>query len=64
MPKMKTNKSMKARFRVTGTGKLVRGRPGRRHLMTKKSAKCKRQSRCPAFVAPAQTKMYSRLIGA
>lgn len=64
VPKMKTKKAMKARFRVTGTGKLVRGRPGRRHILTKKRAKRKRQLRRPAFVATEQTKMYSRLIGA
>ena len=42
VPKMKTRKAVKARFRVTGTGKLKRTRPGRRHMLTKKSAKRKR----------------------
>jgi len=42
VPKMKTNKSVKSRFKVTGTGKLKRTRPGRRHILTKKTAKRKR----------------------
>ncbi len=33
---MKSNKAVAARFKVTGTGKLVRRHPGRRHILTKK----------------------------
>ena len=43
MPKLKTNKSVAKRFKVTGTGKIVRKRPGRAHLMRKKNAKRKRR---------------------
>lgn len=63
MPKMKTNKAVKARFKVTGTGKLVRNRPGRRHILTKKSSKRKRHLKRPAVVDKGQTKMYSRMMG-
>jgi large subunit ribosomal protein L35 len=63
MAKMKTRKAVKARFKVTGTGKLVRQRPGRRHILTKKSSKRKRQLRRPALVDSGQTKMYARLMG-
>ncbi|MBI2743429.1 MAG: 50S ribosomal protein L35 [Chlamydiales bacterium] len=62
MPKMKTRKSVKSRFKVTGTGKLLRQRPGRRHKLTKKSAKRKRHLRKDAVVDAGQTKMYRRLI--
>ena len=64
MPKMKTNKAMKARFKVTGTGKVMRGRPGRRHILTKKSSKRKRNLARPAMVAnKAQASMIKRLLG-
>lgn len=39
----KTKKSVAKRFKITGTGKIVRAKAGRRHLATKKSAKRKRQ---------------------
>lgn len=63
MPKMKTHKASKARFRVTGTGKLKRGRPGKRHILTKKTSKRKRQLRQPGLVSDAQLKMYKRIMG-
>lgn len=63
MTKMKTVKAIKARFKVTATGKLKRQRPGKRHILTKKSSKRKHHLETPAFVAPAQAAMYKRLIG-
>lgn len=63
MPKMKTNKSVASRFKVTGSGKLKRGRPGKRHILTKKTSKRKRQLSTPALVDDAQLKMYKRVMG-
>jgi large subunit ribosomal protein L35 len=63
MPKMKTRKAVSAKFKVTGTGKLVRNRPGRRHLLTKKSSKRKRHLKKQQLVSKGQVKMYSRLMG-
>ncbi len=63
MPKMKPRKSMLARFKVTGKGKLKRARPGRRHILTKKTSKRKRKLRRSALVDKGQTKMYARLMG-
>ncbi len=37
MPKIKTNRSAAKRFRMTGSGKIVRRRQGLRHILTKKS---------------------------
>lgn len=62
MPKMKTKKAVKARFKLTGTGKLLRTRPGKRHILTKKSSKRKRQLRKYALVDDSQLKMYKRLM--
>ncbi len=45
MPKMKTNKTVAKRFRKTGTGKLMHVQRNKRHILTKKTAKRKRQLR-------------------
>ncbi len=58
MPKMKTNKSVASRFRVTASGKLKRTKPGKRHILTKKSPKRKRNLSKSALVHDGQLKMY------
>ncbi len=63
MPKMKTRKAMKKRFKVTGTGKLMRSHPGRRHILTKKASKRKRRLKKQVLVDKGQVKMYKRLMG-
>ena len=55
---METRKAVKAKFKVTGTGKLLRNRPGRRHILTKKSSKRKRSLAKQVVVDHGQTKMY------
>lgn len=60
---MKTRKAVVSRFKVTGTGKLKRGHPERRHNLTKKSSKRKRHLATPALVDEGQLKMYKRLMG-
>ena len=45
MPKIKTNKAMKKRYRITKNGKVVANKTKRRHMMTDRSPKSKRQSR-------------------
>lgn len=63
MPKMKTKKALKGKFKLTGTGKLLRQRPGRRHLLTHKTGKRKRQLRRPDLVTDTHLKTYKRLMG-
>ena len=63
MPKMKTRKAVKARFKVTGTGKLKRMRPGRRHILTKKSANRKRSLAKSRLVDEGQVKMFKIMMG-
>ena len=46
----KTRKSVAKRFRVTATGKLVRSKASRRHLLSSKSSKLKRNMAKPALV--------------
>jgi large subunit ribosomal protein L35 len=45
MPKMKTSRSAAKRFKMTGTGKIVRNKAYKRHILTKKSTKRKRNLR-------------------
>ena len=45
MPKMKTNKAAARRFKITGTGKVMRTQSGTRHINEWMSAKVKRKLR-------------------
>lgn len=63
MPKMKPKKAVLARFRVTGTGKIKRRKPGRRHLLAGKATKRKRRLRKDALVDKGFVKTYKRLMG-
>ena len=63
MSKMKTKKGIKKRFKVTGTKKLKRTRPGRRHLLTKKPSNRKRKLRKRPLMDKTQLRTYSRLLG-
>jgi len=40
---IKTKKSVAKRFKITATGKVLRSRAGRRHLLTGKSSKRRRR---------------------
>lgn len=50
--KLKTHKGVKKRFRKTGTGKLMRNRANKRHILTSKSRNRKRRLSAPTQVAP------------
>ncbi len=43
MPKLKTHRGAKKRFKVTATGKIKRGHSHARHILTKKTTKRKRK---------------------
>jgi large subunit ribosomal protein L35 len=45
MPKMKTKSGAKKRFRVRGSGSIKRAHAGKRHILTKRKTKNKRQLR-------------------
>ena len=45
MPKMKTKSAAKKRFKVTGTGKLMKMKAYKSHILTKKTTKRKRNLR-------------------
>lgn len=51
MPKLKTNRAAAKRFRATASGAYKRGQSHKRHILTKKSSKRKRQLRGEVLVA-------------
>ena len=63
MPKMKTHSGAKKRFRVTGTGKLMRAQRNGRHLLEHKSSRRTRRIAGDVEVAPADVKRIKRLLG-
>ena len=63
--KMKTHKGAAKRFKVTASGKVRRYKAYKSHILTKKSAKRKRNLRRPGIVATkGDTKRIKRLIQA
>ena len=62
MPKMKTNRSAAKRFKVTGTGKLKRFKAYKRHILTKKSAKTKRNLRHATMVDSTNVKTMKKIM--
>ena len=63
MPKTKTHSAAKKRFKVTGTGKLLRRRAMKSHLLEKKSPKRKRGFRKQNAVDESDTREVRRLLG-
>jgi len=62
MPKLKTHKGTKARFKITGRGKVVAMRSGKRHLNFKKSGGRIRQGRTDLVISEADTKRIKALL--
>jgi large subunit ribosomal protein L35 len=62
MPKIKTHKGAKKRFKFTGTGKVVRHSSHTGHLFTNKSAKRKRNLRKSKLVDKTDERRIKRLM--
>lgn len=62
MPKLKTKKAVKKRFRLTKKGKIKRSRSSKRHILTKKSGKRRRALRKSAFVQKTEAKTIKKLL--
>ena len=62
MPKQKTHSASKKRFKVTGTGKIMRSQAYKKHILTKKTTKRKRNLRKSLVVAPANQANIRQLI--
>ncbi len=62
MPKMKTTKAAAKRFKTTGTGKLKRNKAYKRHILTKKSQKRKRNLRKAAMTDATNVKSIKKIL--
>jgi len=60
---MKTKRAAAKRFRVTGSGNLRRGKQGKRHILTGKPRKQKRNLRGTTLVSPQDEKRVKRILG-
>lgn len=64
MPKMKTHKGLKKRFKVSARGKVKHYKPGKSHLLSVKTGKRKRRLRKPLVVSlKAFSKKIRRMLG-
>lgn len=64
MPKGKTNSGAKKRFKLTGSGKIVRKHAFHSHILTKKSNKRKRNLVQSTLVFKGDEKRILALLGA
>jgi len=63
MPKIKTHKGAAKRFKVTGSGKIVREKAYKGHILTKKNSKRERRLSKRYEVAASDKKKVRRLLG-
>ncbi len=62
MPKMKSHRGVAKRFRLSGTGKVMRRKSSGNHFLIKKSGSQKRRISGMAVVGP-EAKTIKRLLG-
>ena len=63
MPKMKSHSGTKKRFRITGSGKVMREQAGGRHLLEHKSSKKTRDISKDLVLPAPQAKKINKLLG-
>ncbi|HMM83165.1 large subunit ribosomal protein L35 [Cryobacterium mesophilum] len=63
MPKQKTHSGAKKRFKITGSGKLMKQQAGMRHNLEVKSGQRKRRLNQDEPVAKADVKAINKLLG-
>lgn len=62
MPKLKTHSGAKKRFKITGTGKIMRRRTNKSHLLTGKPSRRTRRLRHSALVSKSEYTNIKRLL--
>ncbi|MGH7466716.1 MAG: 50S ribosomal protein L35 [Longimicrobiales bacterium] len=62
MPKMKRNKSVSKRFKITAKGKVKRRRANKSHILTKKAPKRKRHLRDAKIAAPGDARRVKKML--
>ena len=63
MPKNKNHSGAKKRFRLTGSGKLMREQANRRHLFEHKPSTRTRRLAMDVAVAPSDAKKIKKMLG-
>ncbi len=63
MPKMKTHRGAAKRFKITGTGRILRRKAFRAHLLEKKASKRTRRLKRPSELVGGDRKHAERLLG-
>jgi large subunit ribosomal protein L35 len=63
MPKMKTHSGTSKRFRLTGSGKIMRRRANTNHLLEHKSSRVTRRLANEVTLAPSDVKEIKKLLG-
>jgi len=63
MPKMKTHSGSAKRFRLTGTGKVIRRRANMNHLLEHKASRRTRRLSREMTLAPSDVKKIKKLLG-
>ncbi|WP_437582170.1 50S ribosomal protein L35 [Paramicrobacterium sp. CJ85] len=63
MPKQKTHSGAKKRFKVTGSGKIMKQQAGMRHNLEVKASHRKRRLNQDQVLSPHDTKMAKKLLG-
>jgi large subunit ribosomal protein L35 len=63
MPKMKSHSGASKRFRLTGTGKVVRRRANRAHYLERKPSTMTRRLAGYVELAPQDAKKIKKLLG-
>jgi large subunit ribosomal protein L35 len=63
MPKQKTHSGAKKRFKITGSGKIMKQQSGMRHNLELKSSDRKRRLNAEQVIAPADVKNIKKLLG-
>ncbi len=62
MPKLKTKRAAAKRFKRTGTGKLKRNKAYKSHILTKKTAKRKRNLRKATVTDKTNSKVMNKIL--
>jgi large subunit ribosomal protein L35 len=63
MPKQKTHSGAKKRFRVTGSGKVMKQGSGMRHNLERKPTRLTRRLNQDRVLAPQDAKTVKKLLG-
>jgi large subunit ribosomal protein L35 len=62
MPKLKTHRGAAKRFRTTASGKVKRSKAYKRHILTKKDSKRRRQLDVDGLASPADAKVLLMML--